>query len=172
VRRFRHNDVVSFFGIAGYEPQWRPGRTADPSRLRTLNGRRLDHAWLLWDLDAGEWWPDGPVLLDFEGEQVEITHAKFDDLSITWNTVDPAGQPSWDWEPPRLGWRRDVRPELSALEGQRLIGAELLQWSDRSMANGMVAPSFAFPGGRVTVSNGMDENLLEFGDPDPAYRRL
>ena len=35
----------------------------------------------------------------------------------------------------------------------------------------MVAVSFAFPDGRVTISNGLDENLLEFGDPDPGYRR-
>ncbi|WP_158690490.1 hypothetical protein [Streptomyces sp. 142MFCol3.1] len=41
---------------------------------------------LVWDVQDSEWISDCPVLLDFTGEQVEINHAKFDDLSIAWNT--------------------------------------------------------------------------------------
>ncbi|MEV6761463.1 hypothetical protein AB0N16_12585 [Streptomyces sp. NPDC051105] len=48
--------------------------------------RALTHAWLVWDVQDSEWFSDCPVLLDLTGEQVEINHAKFDDLSITWNT--------------------------------------------------------------------------------------
>ncbi|GAA3470616.1 hypothetical protein [Nonomuraea roseola] len=37
---------------------------------------------MVWDLDEDEGFADCPVLLDFEGEQVEINHRKFDALTI------------------------------------------------------------------------------------------
>lgn len=64
-----------------------------------------------------------------------------------------------------------TRAETAALQGQRLQAVELLEYAGRDVANGMVAVSFAFPDGRVTISNGLDENLLEFGEPSPDFRR-
>ncbi|MDQ7807286.1 hypothetical protein Q5425_26420 [Amycolatopsis sp. A133] len=88
---------MSYFDIRGYQPRWLSGcqaiTVAHGRRLRALVGRRLRHVWLLWDLDADEWFADGPVLLDFDGEQAEVNHYEFDDLSITWNTIDPVRQP-------------------------------------------------------------------------------
>ncbi|GLY68594.1 hypothetical protein [Amycolatopsis taiwanensis] len=109
----------------------------------------------------------------------EINHQKFDELSITWNTTDPVGQPAWnfgDYGNPddyisHLGWRHDARSELAALQGRQLIAAELLEYAGGDVADGMVAVSFVFSKGRVTVSNGLDENSLEFGGPDPSYLR-
>jgi hypothetical protein len=173
---------VSYFDIQGYEPQWLHGVPLTTSvhgeRLQALAGRRLRHIWLLWDLDDDRWFADGPVLLDFEGEQVEVSHKRFDDLSITWNTVDPSEQQTWTWGdwghpddyPVRLGWRHDAHPQTVALQGQQLQAAELLVYAGGDMADGMVAVSFAFPDGRLTISNGLDENRLEFGDP-VRYRR-
>ncbi|WP_040699330.1 hypothetical protein [Nocardia vinacea] len=174
---------MSYFDIAGYQPQWLSGRRAIAAahgrRLRTLVGRNLNHGWLIWDRDDDEWFADGPVLFDFDGEQVELNHQKFADLSITWNTIDPVGQGIWssgDDDDPEvhtfhLGWRHDTRPELAALEGRQLQGIELLEWIGSDVANGMVAVSFIFADDRVTISNGMDENLLEFGAPPAGYRR-
>lgn len=174
---------MSYFDIQGYEPQWLNGLSsiaaAHGPRLQALAGRHLRHIWLLWDLTDDEWFADGPVLLDFDDEQVEINHQKFDDLSITWNTVDPVGQPAWsngDGGHPddhvfRLAWRHDAHAEAAALQGQRLQQVELLEYAGGDVADGMVAVSFAFPDGRVTISNGLDENLLEFGEPDPGFRR-
>ncbi|MFI5589067.1 hypothetical protein ACIA5G_28700 [Amycolatopsis sp. NPDC051758] len=168
---------MTFFGIEGYEPRWLAGcdaLAAHGGRLAALAGRRLDRAWLLWDLDDNTWFADGPVLFDFEGEQVEVCHRKFDDLSITWNTVDPVGRPAWSdgQDPPfHLAWRSDARAELAELQGQELRSVELLEWAGPDLASGMVAPKFTFAGeGAVTVSNALDENGLEFGPPDPAYR--
>ena len=173
---------MSYFGIQGYEPQYLNGSSSIAAvhgpRLQALTGRRLRHIWLLWDHTDDEWFADAPVLFDFDGEQVEINHKKFDDLSITWNTVDPVGQPAWtDGDPDegahvfRLAWRHDAQAETAALHGQELKGVELLVYGGGDMANGMVAVSFAFPDGRVTISNGLDENLLEFGEPDSGFRR-
>ena len=60
-----------------------------------LEGRKLTRALLVWDLDEDVWFSDGLILLDFEGEQVEIVHQKFDEISMTWNTVDPAQPLDW-----------------------------------------------------------------------------
>jgi hypothetical protein len=81
------NQRVSYFGIRGYQPRWLNGRravtVAHGRRLHALIGRRLTHSWLAWERNDDQWFADCPVLLDFDGMQVEINHQKFDDLSIT-----------------------------------------------------------------------------------------
>ncbi|MCE7009990.1 hypothetical protein LWC34_45365 [Kibdelosporangium philippinense] len=172
---------MSHFDIQGYRPRWLNGlpaiAVAHDLRLQSLVGRHLRYAWLLWDLDADEWFADAPVLLDFDHEQVEINHQKFDDLSITWNTIDPMGQQAWtygDWGHYddfvfQLAWRHDAQAQLATLQGQQLQEVKLLEYTGQNLANGMVAVSFAFSDGQVTISNGLDENSLEFGDPDSTY---
>jgi hypothetical protein len=183
VRGALDNRWVSYFDVAGYQPRWLNGRRAVAAahgrRLGALVGRRLARVWLVWDRGADEWFADGPVLLDFGGEQVEVNHQKFSDLSITWNTIDPVGQATWstgdDGDPEaytfHLGWRHDTLPELVVLEGQRLTAVELLEWADGDVADGMVAVSFVFADERVTISNALDENDLQLGTPYHGYRR-
>jgi hypothetical protein len=166
------------FGIDGYQPQWISGRSAITGahghRLRSLTGRTLTRTWLAWDLDDDTWWADCPILLDFDGEQVEINHQKFNDLSITWNTANPAQTVAWPTTGNyRLAWREDPRPELTALHGQTLRGVELLEWTgdDGDLANGMVALGFTLTSGHLTIYNALDENGIEFHPPTANYRR-
>ncbi|MGJ6969679.1 hypothetical protein ACSDR0_48165 [Streptosporangium sp. G11] len=163
------------FGVSGYRPAWLSGRSAVTAahgrRLAMLEGRRLTRALLVWNLDEDAWFSDGLVLLDFEGEQVEIVHTKFDEISITWNTVDPAQPLDWAGEGFQLAWREGMLSELAALKGQRLQAVELLEWVGEDMAQGMVAVGFAFPDDRVTIYNALDENGMEFGLPDHRYTR-
>ncbi|MEV0974871.1 hypothetical protein [Microtetraspora glauca] len=163
------------FGVAGYRPMWLRGCSAVAAahgrRLAMLKGRRLTGALLVWDLDEDAWFSDGLVLLDFEGEQVEIVHQRFDEISITWNTVDPAQPLDWAGEGFRLAWREGVPGELAALEGQRLQAVELLEWAGEDMAQGAVAVGFIFPEDRVAIYNALDENGIEVGPPDRRYVR-
>ncbi|MER5258085.1 hypothetical protein [Streptomyces sp. NPDC002855] len=160
------------FGIAGYQPQWL-SRSDDvvrehADRVRGLVGRTLTRVWAVWDRQDDAWFCDCPVLLDFEGEQVEINHHKFDDLSLTWNTIDPGVPPRWpDFD---LQWRAEPLPQLHALRGLPLTRVDLLDWGGRGQAwvNGDI--SFVFATGRVTVFNAMDENGLSFTPPDPRQR--
>ena len=48
---------------------------------------------------------------------------------------------------------------------------EILTWMGEDMAQGMVAVGFLFPHGRVTIYNALDENGMEFRDPDQQYAR-
>ncbi|MFI8892527.1 hypothetical protein [Streptomyces paradoxus] len=161
------------FGIESYRPHWLNGRLAVEAghgrRLRALIGRPLAHAWLVWDVQDDEWFADCPVLLDFTGAQVEINHQKFDDLSITWNTVDPRRPVRWGDSD--LQWRHDMRPDLHALRDQILQDVQLLEWTGNDMARGALAVNFRFPDGQLTIANALDENELILGPPDARYRR-
>ncbi|MEV4140492.1 hypothetical protein AB0J72_51050 [Dactylosporangium sp. NPDC049742] len=161
------------FGIQGYRPRWRNGRdsivTAHGARLAGLGGLTLRHVWLVWDLDDDEWFADAPVLLDFGAEQVEIDHQKFDDLSITWNTIDPhqaIEDPGF-----RLAWRAEPLPPLTELPGRTLDHVELLEWTGGDMADGSVAVGLDLGQTWLVVYNALDENGLEHHPPGPSYRR-
>ncbi|MFI9814004.1 hypothetical protein [Saccharothrix variisporea] len=155
------------FGIEGYRPAWGNGLAdamTHAARMRALIGRRLTDAWLVWDLEHGEWWADCPVLLDFEGEQIEINHQKFDDLSITWNSADPAKPVIWPTSDNfQLAWRNTARPDLVALRGRTVQAVEFLVWTGSDMANGSIAVGFTFGRDRLCVFNALDENGLEVG---------
>ncbi|WP_030985719.1 hypothetical protein [Streptomyces sp. NRRL S-1813] len=160
------------FGIDGYQPVWLHGRREvvreHGHRLRGLAGRTLTRVWMVWDVEDDEWFCDCPVLFDFDGEQVEVNHHKFDDLSLTWNTIDtgrPVRWPGFD-----LRWRPEPLPELDALRSLSLKGVELLEWTGRDVAQGSVDVSFDFEANRATVFNALDENGLSFGPPGPRQR--
>ncbi|MEW9530943.1 hypothetical protein [Microbispora sp. NPDC049125] len=162
------------FGIPGYRPDWLSGRkritAVHGPRLARLVGRKLTRTLVVWDLDEDEWFPDCPVLLDFEGEQVEINHWKFDEVSITWNTVDPAR--ALDWPDFHMAWRDDVPDELAVLVGQPCSAVELLMWRSRDHVEGtIVSLGFGFPNGQVTIYNALDENGMEFTPPGDLYTR-
>lgn len=168
----RQNPVMFDFGIKGYQPVWLNGvaetMTSHADRLRTLLGRRLTDTWLVWDESDDEWFADCPVLLDFAGEQIEINHQKFDDLSITWNTVNRATPISWT---PTfdLSWRN--APTLTALRGNTLQSLDLLEWTGHDLAAGSAALGFGFADGYLSIYNALDENGLELGPPGPLWRR-
>jgi hypothetical protein len=125
----------------------------------------------MWDLADGSWFADCPVMLDFDGTQVEVNHQKFNELSITWNTVNPAVPVRWPTgDRFRLAWRNDAVPELSALHGRQLQIVDILEWTGSDLAHGTIAVSFVFAEGQVTISNGLDENHLAFNQPPADYR--
>jgi hypothetical protein len=169
-----HTDRVFDFGIEGYRPHWmsdpRAVREAHGARLRALADRALTRLWVVWYLQDDEWFPDCPVLLDFDGEQVEINHWKLDELSLTWNSIDP--RRPVEWPDFTLRWRHDAIPEAAPLLGHPLQNVELLEWAGHDAARGTVDVSFVFPEGRITVYNALDENGLSFTPPHPLSRLL
>lgn len=161
------------FGIEDYQPCWLRGvneiLTAHGPRLAALTGQRLRHVWVVWDLDEDEWFTDAPVLLDFGTEQVELDHQRFDELSLTWNTMDPTREITDPWF--HLQWRAEALPELATLPGQVLRDVELLEWCGGDVADGSVAVGFTFDVAQLTVYNTLDENGFEYQSPGPEYRR-
>ncbi|MER6974769.1 hypothetical protein ABT304_27175 [Nocardioides sp. NPDC000445] len=165
----RHED---YFNIANYRPWWRSGlnaiELANASRLGRLRGLSLSRSWLLWDRTDDEWFADAPVVLDFSGEQLEIQHQKFDELSITWNTIDPSRRvPYPDFD---LVWRDDALAELARLQARTVTAVDLLEYRGDDMANGMVAVGIGFGEDYLVIQNNLDENGLAFGQPQRGYR--
>jgi hypothetical protein len=169
-RQRGQNPQMFDFGISGYRPRWRVGlsavRTDHGDRLRALCGRRLTNQVVGYH---GRFVVRG--LFDFDGNQVEVNHQKFSELSITWNTVNPAVSVRWPTgDQFQLAWRNDAVPELSALHGRQLQIVNILEWTGSDLAHGTIAVSFVFAEGQVTISNGLDENHLAFNQPLAAYR--
>lgn len=162
------------FGIQDYEPHWLQGRSditaAHGGRLASLTGQALQHVWVVWDLDADEWFTDAPVLLDFGDQRVSIDHQKFDDLCITWDTVDPT-RAIEDHEF-NLAWRPDAMPQLAELAGRTLQRVVLLEWNGGpgDVASGTIAIGLDFAPAWLTIFNALDENGFAFGTPGGGYR--
>jgi hypothetical protein len=162
-------------GIAGWDPHWLVGlravRAAHGRRLAALGGRHLTGAAVVRFAEDGSWFADCPVVLDFAGERVEICHQKFDDLSITWNAVDTtapvAGREWFEFTPV---WSPDDAL-LAPYLGGAVRGVALLHHTANDAAHGMVAVQFVLDTGTFAIANGMDENTIETGKPDPGYIR-
>ncbi|WP_254402455.1 hypothetical protein [Streptomyces sp. AC555_RSS877] len=164
-------------GISGFEPSLLVGldaiRQAHGSRLATLAGRRLTGFAVVRFAEDGDWFADCPVVLDFDGIQVEVCHWKLDELSIGWGTIDTAADiAGWEWFELAPQWsQRDER--LEPFVGQEMREVALLEWrpAGRDLAAGTVAVEFAFAGGCLRIVNGLDENRIEVGEAQPEYVR-
>ncbi|WP_245975529.1 hypothetical protein [Amycolatopsis palatopharyngis] len=166
------------FGIPGYRPHWHDSADSvivrHGHRLASLVGRRFTRCWFVWDHSNATWFADCPVVFDFDGEQVEVNHMKFTEVSITWNSIDTTKDPVWPTSDDfRLTWRADVLSGVADLQHQRLNAVDVLEWvgGRDDIANGTVALSFVMTGGRMTVYNALDENGIKVGDLDSNWRR-
>jgi hypothetical protein len=110
--------------------------------------------------------------LDFSGERVEICHQKFDDLSITWNTIDQSAPiAGWDESDFSPQWRSGEHV-LDILIGGVVREVAMLEWrAARNVADGMVAVEFVVDTGWLAVANALDENVIETGRRATEYLR-
>jgi hypothetical protein len=164
-------------GISGFEPVFQVGleavREEHSFRLAELVGRRLTEFALVRFAEDGEWFADAPVVLDFDGVQVEICHWKLDELSIGWNSIDTtAAVTGWEWHDRTPEWSRSDE-RLDRFVNRVLREVALLEWRPpgHDLAAGTVAVEFAFDGGGFHIANGLDENRVETGQPHPNYLR-
>ncbi|MEU1146781.1 hypothetical protein ACFYO9_29980 [Streptomyces sp. NPDC005863] len=164
-------------GISFFEPSYLTGvdaiQQAHGSRLAALAGRRLTGFALVRFVEDGDWYAECPVVLAFDGIQVEVCHWKLDELSIDWNTIETAATIT-GWESFELTpyWsHRDDR--LEPFVGQELREVTLLEWrpEERDLAAGTVAVEFAFADGCLRIVNGLDENRIEVDAAHPDYVR-
>ncbi|MER5564165.1 hypothetical protein ABT071_36895 [Streptomyces sp. NPDC002506] len=158
-------------GIFGFEPSFLTGieaiRQAHASRLATLVGRRLTRCALVRFIENEVWFADCPVVLDFDGFQVEVCHSKLDELSIGWNTIDTAATiTGWEWFELTPQWSH-YDEGLEHFVGQELREVALLEWRpvEQDLAAGTVIVEFVFTEGCLRIVNGLDENRIEIATP-------
>jgi hypothetical protein len=164
-------------GISGFEPTFLVGlqviREEHGPGLAALGGRRLTGFALVRFVEDGDWYADCPVVLDFDGVQVEISHSKFDELSIGWNTIDTtAAITGWEWFELTPAWS-SADERLEPFVGQELLEVALLEWqpSGRDMAACTLAVEFVFDAGCFRIANALDENSIEVCEAHPEWVR-
>ncbi|MFC7585605.1 hypothetical protein ACFQYP_19070 [Nonomuraea antimicrobica] len=164
-------------GISGFEPTFLVGleaiREEHGPGLAALGGRRLTGFALVRFTEDGDWYAECPVVLDFDGVQVEISHSKFDELSISWNTINTTTAISgWEWFELTPAWS-SADERLEPFVGQELREVALLEWrpSGRDVAAGTLAVEFVFNTGRFHIANALDENSIDLGDAHPEFVR-
>ena len=167
-------------GISGFEPSFLVGvdavREEHGSRLASLVGWRLIGFALVRFAEDDDWFADAPVVLDFDGIQVEICHWKLDELSIGWDSIDTATAiAGWEWFERTPVWSRSDE-RLESFIGQVLLEVALVEWCPpvHDLAAGTLSIDFVFDRGRLHIANGLDENRIEVGlaHPDVVRHRL
>ncbi|MFD7307706.1 hypothetical protein [Promicromonospora sp. NPDC059942] len=109
--------------VSGWRPNFLPADEQfqrQAQRLGDLVSDQVAETWVVWNLDFDEWFADLPVVLRLaSGRQLEVCWEKFDDCSITWNTIDltetPRGWVEWP-----LRWRRAAHAALEAIEHETI----------------------------------------------------
>ncbi len=165
-------------GISGFEPTFLVGLETVRARhgrgLAALGGRRLTGFALVRFAEDGDWFADCPVVLHFDGIQVEICHWKLDELSIAWNTIDTTATISdWEWFELTPAWSH-TDERLEPFVGQELREVALLEWRPslrHDLADGTLAVEFVFDTGRFHIANALDENSIEVGEAHPEFVR-
>jgi hypothetical protein len=156
-------------GIDGYDPVWHHDAgalaAAHRNRFARVIGQPLVGSWLVWDLDAEAWFTGGPVVFGFPDANIEITHRKFDECAISWDTIDM--QAPIDWPKQRLDWIADPHPTVEDAHGRPLRGVNVIE---RVMAahwrpTVLYAVELLFDGVRLEIFNAMDENGIS-GEPE------
>ncbi|MFF3066710.1 hypothetical protein [Kitasatospora sp. NPDC057936] len=170
-------------GISGFSPTFLVGidavRQRHAARLAGLVGRRLTGFAVVRFAEDGDWFADCPVVLDFDGARVEVCHSKLHDLSIGWDTIDTSAAVSgWEQSEFTPEWsHRDDR--LEPFVGRELRGVALVERRPPSgrcyLDVGTVGVEFDFGDGhearRLRIVNGLDENGIELGEPEPGSVR-
>ncbi|MCP2327549.1 hypothetical protein HDA40_006056 [Hamadaea flava] len=183
------------FGIAGYRPVVTDTVGATLSthgpNLRALLGRRLDSVLGLCFTVDGQWCSTYPLILDFGGTRLELVFDGFDQLYLSWNTID-SGVPidtadpadpadSADPDPDlALAWADPGRPELDAVLGAAVQQVAVLENDfhldrvdgQRAQAWLLAGLELVFDNGRkLQLYNVFSETTLELDTPESERRR-
>jgi len=164
---------VGDFDISGWAPQWLPAREqldVQRDRLLACSGQRIVDSWLVWNLELDKWFADLPVILSLDdGRHLEVCWQKFDELSITWNTIDVSRAPvAWVTWP--LVWRSQGHKALRAVTGSIItaVASTEHRFTTRQATTGAEEHAAWLVGGlwletndkSLQIFNALDENGL------------
>jgi hypothetical protein len=109
--------------ISGWVSDFRPSEEQlrrNVESLRSVTGVIVDDAWVVWNRELDEWFADLPIVLQLaDGRRLEICWEKFDDLSLTWGTIDVSVEPT-AWVEWPLEWRPHPLAPLAGVTGASL----------------------------------------------------
>ena len=125
-------------GIPTYEPNF--FNDADlflktqKDKFEKLIGKPIARFWVMWDENENEWYPDGPVILEIDGDNYEFCAYQLDDFSFTLNKIDLTGKLDWygmgDELP--LSWNENGKQELRESLNQPISAINVLTYNFKS----------------------------------------
>lgn len=161
--------------LSGYRPRWlytaREILDVHGRRLGELVDQQLLRTWLVWDVDADDWFADGPVVFEFERTRLTVCHRTAGECSLSWDDLDPAEPIDPGDESLRLAWRSDAFPVLNEIAGQRLRLLDLIETGDEDDRWMIEAVEFSFTRTQCQVYNSAGRNALAAGPTAVEARR-
>lgn len=148
------------FSWPGYEPDGYCSSAsllaAVGSELEALRGARICNVYSAWDIDAEQWCPSAPIVLELEQAQLEVGFKIGSLMTLTINAINLSKSAAEDMRKLehapviRYEWRTD-RKELATYVGCFIVGIDLLEQVEPSVAlRGM---SIHTDRGELTVVN-------------------
>lgn len=167
------------FGIESYNPEFYTSVadifSAYRSTLLDLIGRKIKSVWVAWDCLNDCWFSDHPIVMNIEGQQLELCNSGLDRLAVSMNTIDLSRRICWSDNNSIQEWRKDALPEFIAVKGNRIRGIELIEYQLRTGAvhqNGQAEQimehsawvlngiGFELDGAYIAICNGLDKNQI------------
>jgi hypothetical protein len=108
--------------------------TAHRSTLLDLIGRKIKSVWVAWDCLNDAWYSDLPIVVNIEGQQLELCNSKLDQLAVSVNTIDLSRRICWSDSNSIQEWRKDALPEFIAVKGDRIRNIELIEYRLKTSA--------------------------------------
>lgn len=126
------------FGITTYEPNFFDDANlffkTQKDKLGKLIGKSISRFWIMWDEKENEWYPDGPVILEIDGNNYEFCAYQLDDFSFTLNTIDLAEKLDWygmgDELP--LNWKENGKKDLEVSLNRPISAVNILTYNFKS----------------------------------------
>lgn len=122
-------------GIQNYKPLY----LSDPDifckkfhiQLNELIGKSIDRFWIMWDDKLNEWNPDGPVIVEIGGNNLEFSAYNLDEFSLTVNAINLDDELDWyemGNELP-LSWKENGKTELIQLLNRPIKEVNILAYN-------------------------------------------
>lgn len=145
--------------------------------LTTLIGKIIAEVWIVWDENNNEWFNDCPVVLNIEGQQIELCAFKFDEFAVTFNEIDLSNKLDWygvkDFD---LEWRKACLQQFKGILNKKITDIGIIERNHRYKVihdetnpknegnfisdwelNGI---GFYIESEYIAVENGLDENII------------
>lgn len=125
-------------GISTYNPNFFDDANlfleTHKDKFEKLIGKPIARFWLIWDEKENEWYPDGPVILEINGDHYEFCAYQFDDFSFTLNSINLNEKLDWygmgDEMP--LTWKENGKQELQDSLNRPISGVNILTYNFKS----------------------------------------
>ncbi|RVU36797.1 hypothetical protein EOI86_16670 [Hwanghaeella grinnelliae] len=160
-------------GLRNYKPQFLDNVDDFVSRngsfLRSLSGQKILDVWCVWSLEYGEYWLDAPVIVVTDACQIELCAQKLEEFSVTTDTVKLDDRVSW-YGDERFELRKFAVYEDFEIENVWCVELQHTLNDYDWWALGGVA--FTDAGHFLSITNGLDVNLIETEWKEDAFLRL